>query len=347
MISALFASISYPISVYHSQSERGGCLKMLLWIFFGPQNFMGYFLRCNCAEFFYGEDILSDLDHLYIHVVKFSETIIESCLQMMLSSYIIHHHGWNKATFSSIDGDIQICSLIGSTLSILLNMATRHAWFELGRKPGFSEILKYLLFSTCSMVCYLLTTFIFLANSYIVLLIHFGCSLVWVVITHYVRCLLHIDNNLSAMKIFTLDRMLVMVTLFMAILHTVQLYVIGINNLDFNSKSFNNCQNHHNVTAPNGNFTQTDSEVEDLDVSFNLIHSHSLESLILMWTLTSVSFIFIVCDWKFFPKRKQVSYIDFLFSLHLHLKENHVNEMELEDMNGVQNQLLNGQDQNT
>ena len=177
-------SMALPMDIIQKRIAR---IESKNWIkiFFGPKNFMFYFIWCNCVEFCYGEYALGDLDQLYIHCVRFTETIVESSLQMMLSSYIIHHHGWNKPTFSNVQGDIQIFSLLGSTLSIILNMATRHEWFEHKKKPGFSEILKSLFTSACPVICYLLAKFIFLANSKMIILIYFGCSVSWMLFYYF------------------------------------------------------------------------------------------------------------------------------------------------------------------
>ena len=78
--------------------------------------------------------------------------------------------------------------------------------------------------------------------------------------------------------------------------------------------------------------------------TFNLIHTHSVDSLALIWTLTSVSCLFIICDWKFSTKGKEVHFLDFMINLLKHLKENNPNYI-LKDRNDAQNQLLDGQDQ--
>ena len=334
------AGIAAPGNIYPIDNTKNSFLKKLL----GPENFLFYFIWKNCEELCFGEYVLSDLDQVYIHAVKFTETIFESSLQMILSSYIIHRHGWNKATFSNIDGDIQICSLIGSTLSIVLNLATRHAWFEQCRKPGFGEILKSLLITSCPVVCYVLTTFIFLANSREVILIYIGCSVSWITITYLINLYYFHNPSLGEeFKQFTLNRMFILSTFVMAILHTIQLCVMGINDLKtIDAKSFSNCINR---IAQKTNFTNL--ETEYMDTSFNIIHIHSTESLILTWILTCVSFLFVVFDWKFLSKGKEVNFEVFIFHVDKHIEMEFQNGIELEDMNDVQNQLLKEQDQET
>ena len=123
-------------------------------------------IKSSVIEIWKGEDALTEQEHRASHRTKFIESIFESFLQLGLSFYIIHHHGLDEPKFTNFPGDVQIGSIIGSVLSVIVNFLTRHAYLKMRKKPSLYEIFidsaKWNLIPiTCSLIAY----FIILADN--------------------------------------------------------------------------------------------------------------------------------------------------------------------------------------
>ena len=133
MIIASLFTLHYP-AFFISNRIDGPSLKD----HFG---FLKKYVTLNWIEFWHGDDSLEENEKIYIHCIKCFETMLESLPQIGLTFYVIHHHGLDEPVFTNYPGDVQICSLMFSILSITINLATRHAWHKLKRKPTKMELL--------------------------------------------------------------------------------------------------------------------------------------------------------------------------------------------------------------
>ena len=129
------------------------------------------YLQLNWQEFIGNE--LDDDEKVYVHSVKFLETIWESVPQIGLSFYIIHHYGFDEPVFTKYKGDLQMLSLVASFVSINVSMATRRAWWKmLGKPPSYSEIFKCALWNFIPITCFLTAYCIVMADSSLILVIY-------------------------------------------------------------------------------------------------------------------------------------------------------------------------------
>ena len=132
------------------------------------------FLHLSWKEFI-GNDLGVE-ENMYLHSVKFIESIFESVPQIGISFYIIHHYGFDDPVFTkSYRGDLQMLSLFASIVSINISMATRRAWWKmLGKPPSKWEIFKCFLRNLPPISCFLVAYCIIMADSSHILII-FTC----------------------------------------------------------------------------------------------------------------------------------------------------------------------------
>ena len=133
-----------------------------------------YYLGLNMKELFYNN--LKNREKAYVHTVKFLESMIESVPQIGLAFYIIHRHGFDEPVFPegyNFEGDLQMLSLFGSVLSITISMATRRAYHKSILGPEKKDIFIAALWNFIPLGCFLTTYYIFMSNSWIVLIFYF------------------------------------------------------------------------------------------------------------------------------------------------------------------------------
>ena len=286
----------------------------------------GYFLnyfRLNFKEFFGNEH--TKAEKMYIHGVKFVESIIESVPQIGLSFYIIHHHGWDKPIFSDFEGDLQKLSLVGSIFSITISMATRRAWWKKrGEAPEKIDIFIAFLWNFVPMTCFLVAYYIVMANSKWILIVYSCISPIACVAFLIMYFCLGCSSDTLKEKFknwmnnsrVSINKFLLANTFIMACLHTIQIYAIGLEDPNLRVKPFNAC-NSTDVDDSGYNATDVeDSASEDLD-QLNFVHMHPDEFVIVIWSTVAVALVHILFEEKFSTKREQSFFLWFILAPYL------------------------------
>ena len=225
-----------------------------------------YYLGLNMKELFYNN--LKDREKAYVHTVKFLESMIESVPQIGLAFYIIHRHGFDEPVFPegyNFEGDLQMLSLFGSVLSITISMATRRAYHKSIFGPEKKDIFIAALWNFIPLGCFLTTYYIFMSDSWIILIIYF-CTCPLFFIFSLVSAMSG-SKKIVTSKFFTMTIFLLLNTFVMSALHTIGYLLIqsGIGNKIIHfitedletqrSMPFNICYNNETI------FNSTSSEV--------------------------------------------------------------------------------------
>ena len=191
--------------------------------------------------------------------IKFLESILESLPQLGLSIYILHHHGLDE-NYIFFEGDVQILTAISSLISILVSISYRQAFMknlERGdlEEPTIKQTVKYLLFTIIPITGAVIATFIMLSKTKYVAYIFLFLYVLTQINYLFPRFLRSIkffckreyqdENNPSFSQIFsayfqtlsnyshrhlqkpwlkfiTFNRVLILLTLVTAIIHTIQ-----------------------------------------------------------------------------------------------------------------------------
>ena len=276
--------------------------------------FLLNYFRLNWGDLT-GNELNND-EKVYVHCVKFIESIVESLPQIGLSFYIIHHHGWFDAALPdslAFEGDIQKLSLIGSILSITISMATRRAWWKMrGEAPEKMDIFVAFLWNFVPMTCFLVAYYIIMADSKWILIVYSCMSPIACVAFLINLFFLYFTSKTLAKKLydwmfnsrFSINKFLLANTFIMASLHTIQIYAIGLEDPSLKVKPFNAC----NATdIPNSGYNATyveDTALEDHD-QLNFVHMHPDEFVIIIWSAVVVALVHILFEMKFSTKREQ------------------------------------------
>ena len=108
-------------------------------------------------------------------------------------------------------------------------------------------------------------------------------------------------TNLESCRFFdfySINRFLITNTLIIAIFHTIQIFVIGIDgDAALLERPFNNCLN-----------------AVGLEENLNTVFTHSTEFLISIWFLVVIGFIHVIVEGFYPPRYEDVNFWTFMFS---------------------------------
>ena len=102
----------------------------------------------------FGNEGMTEQEKLHLFAVKFSEGIMESFPQLMLSFYVILRHG--------LDEWVQVASIFGSSLSLLYCFSMKHAYLKNSHYPNKMEIFIAGLNNIIPMILLYVGQFVFI-----------------------------------------------------------------------------------------------------------------------------------------------------------------------------------------
>ena len=296
IFSMVFPYVSSQVEENWGENCRSGMLGYLLT-----------YLKLNWREL--TNDDLDDEEKIYVHSVKFFESIIESVPQIGLSFYIIHHHGWDKSVLSDVEGDLQKLSLVSSIFSITISMATRRAWWKKrGKAPEKMDILVAFLWNFVPMTCFLVAYYIIMADSKWILIIYscispIACVAFLIMYFCFCFCFPCLEDWIIKSR-FSINKFLLANTFIMACLHTIQIYAIGLEDPSLEVKPFNSCNS-------------TDVENTASEDQLNFIHMHPEVFVTIIWIVVILALAHILIEMKFSTKREQSFFLMFISNPYL------------------------------
>ena len=262
--------------------------------------FLKHYLYFKWIILRYGDDAIDDYQKRFLDRTKMQEAMLESLPQIGLSFYIMNHHGLDEPAMTNIKGDIQIFSLVGSIASISASFISRHAWMPFRGKDGcrcpeVKDIIKSALRNFIPLECFLVALFI-ITGSYELFFGYMGLLMI--------QMTLVFAMNLCSCKLFdfyTINRFLVTNTLIIGIIHTIQIFAIGIDGDEaLLERPFNNCLNA--------------TSMSDLEENLNIVFTYSTEFLITIWILVVIGFIHVIIECFCPPRYENVNFWTFMFS---------------------------------
>ena len=259
--------------------------------------FLKHYLNFKWKIFRYGDDAIDDYQKMFLDRTKMKEAMLESLPQIGLSFYIMNHHGLDEPAIINIKGDIQIFSLVGSIASVSASFISRHAWmpFRTNGSPEVKDIMKAALRNFIPLKCCLVALFV-ITGSYELFFVFIGLLIT--------QMILVFAMNSCSCKIFdfySINRFLFSNTVIIAIFHTIQIFVIGIDgNEALYEKPFNNCM--------------TTTLMSDLVENLNIVFNYPMELFITIWILVAISFIHCAIEFFYPPRYGQVNFLTFIFS---------------------------------
>ena len=93
-----------------------------------------YLIQLSLKLLIYGTDGMTKVEKLQLFSIKYTEGIMESLPQLMLSFYVILRHG--------LEDWVQVASIFGSSLSLLYGYSMRHAYLKNSHYPTKKQIFS-------------------------------------------------------------------------------------------------------------------------------------------------------------------------------------------------------------
>ena len=267
-------------------------------------------LKLTWKAFWHGYDSLTENQIRFLGSIYVITCMLESLPEIGLAFYIMNHHGLDKPVFSNIDGDLQFLSLGLSLLFISDGVFQRHAWVKYKTGTGYpsrTEFWKAALWNFIPLYSFLVAQFIIMGH-YELLFVYLFCLLGPQLALFLV---LNQCCKLKGLDGYSMNRFLFVNTLIIAILHTIQLYVIGFeDNKNLHVRSFNSCLGTEPTTK------------------LNYVFDNAYFFLFTIWSLVVVGLIHMITEAIFPPKNGFVNFWNFMFQkLHLNLSNS---DMELQ-----------------